>query len=202
MAYPVQLEVTSPLRFERLQLLMRLAILVALGWVGVSMGWVNGLLYLALPVIAAVAISSYGAAKYLDSTAPQLWRAVRWLLAFSAYMLLVTDRFPVSESDHVTIELQPTAKPTVADALMRLVTSLPSAIILGFLSCVSCVLMIAGVVMILIEERVPAGIIGFQTGILRWEARLFAYHASIVDEYPPFSFSDRNTPARATASQP
>jgi hypothetical protein len=31
-------------------------------------------------------------------------------------------------------------------------------------------------------------ILSFQRGVLRWQARLVAYHASLVEEYPPFSF--------------
>jgi hypothetical protein len=39
----------------------------------------------------------------------------------------------------------------------------------------------------------PASILSFQTGYLPWSARLLAYHASFVEEYPPFSFGERAT---------
>jgi len=43
-------------------------------------------------------------------------------------------------------------------------------------------------VTILIDGKVPRTILAFQRGMLRWNARLWAYHASMVDEYPPFAF--------------
>ncbi|HEX3475289.1 MAG TPA: DUF4389 domain-containing protein [Kofleriaceae bacterium] len=187
MSYPVQIDTTSPLRFDRVQLALRLVIAIALGWVGISASWLGCVLFLALPVIAAVAISTRGAQAYLDDTGPRVWRVVSWLLAFSAYMLLLTDRFPTGEPTGVQVQIQPDGHPTTSSALLRLIMSLPSAIVLALLGFVSSVLFVVGAVMILIEERVPAGILGFQRGVLRWQARLAGYHASLVDEYPPFS---------------
>lgn len=188
MTYPVQIEVISPARFDRVQLALRLAIALALGWVGVSAGWLGCALFLALPVIAAVVISTRGAQAYLADTGPKLWRIVSWLLALSAYMLLLTDRFPAGEPTGVQIQIRPDGQPTTSSALLRLITSLPSAVVLALLGFVSSVLFVIGAILVLIDERVPAGILGFQRGVLRWQARLAGYHASLVDDYPPFSF--------------
>lgn len=187
MSYPVQIETTSPLRFDRVQLALRLVIAIALGWVGISMGWLGCALFLALPVIAAVAISTRGAQAYLADTGPKVWRVVSWLLAFSAYMLLLTDRFPAGEPTGMQVQIRPDGHPTTGSALLRLITSLPSGLVLAILGFVSSVLFVVGAVMILIDRQVPAGILGFQRGVLRWQARLAGYHASLVDEYPPFS---------------
>jgi hypothetical protein len=188
MTYPVQIETTSPLRFDRVQLALRLVIAIALGWVGISAGWLGCALFLALPVIAAVVISTRGAQAYLDDTGPKVWRVVSWLLAFSAYMLLLTDRFPAGEPTGVQIQIRPDGHPTTGSALIRLITSLPSGIVLALLGFVSSVLFVIGAVMILVDQQVPAWILGFQRGMLRWQARLAAYLASLVEEYPPFSF--------------
>ena len=40
---------------------------------------------------------------------------------------------------------------------------------------------------VLFTERIPPSILAFQRGVLRWNARLVAYHASLVEEYPPFA---------------
>lgn len=188
MTYPVQIEAASPLRFDRVQLALRLVIAIALGWVGISAGWLGCALFLALPVVAAVAISTRGAQAYLDDTGPKVWRVVSWLLAFSAYMLLLTDRFPAGEPTGVQIQIRPDGRPTTGSALLRLITSLPSGVVLALLGFVSSVLFVIGAVTILIDQQVPGWILGFQRGVLRWQARLAAYHASLVDEYPPFSF--------------
>ena len=42
--------------------------------------------------------------------------------------------------------------------------------------------------MVLIQESYPEGLYDFQCGVVRWQARLLVYHASLVDGYPPFAF--------------
>src|SRR5262249_31611664 len=56
MGYPVQLDVTSPPRYDRIQIALRLAIALALGWLGSVVGWLPGLVFFALPVIAATVV--------------------------------------------------------------------------------------------------------------------------------------------------
>jgi len=200
-AYPVQLETTAPLRHDRIQLLVRLALAITLGWIGISAGWLSVLLYLTLPIFAAIVISTQSPEALLSSAGPRLWRVIDWLLAFSAYMLLITDRFPSGRDHGVLVELHPTARPTVESALVRLITSIPSAFVLAILCLVSSLLVVVSVLTVLFACSVPAAIVAFQTGILRWQSRLLAYHASLVDEYPPFSFdtSRRVTDAHAGA---
>ncbi len=189
-AYPVQLEVSSPPVFDRMQLLVRLAIGIALGWLGVTLGWLWCFLFFALPIVAAIVVSTRGAGFYMQKAAPKIWSGLTWLLAFSAYMLLLTDRVPID--DHrVHSELRMTGRPTIGTTLARLLMSIPSAIALCFVGLVSCVLWVVALFTILVSRTVPASIIDFQTGYLRWQARLAAYHASFVEEYPPFSFKDR-----------
>ncbi|HEY6178811.1 MAG TPA: DUF4389 domain-containing protein [Kofleriaceae bacterium] len=194
MSYPVQLDVTSPPHFERIQLALRLAIAIAIGWLGSITGWLPGMVFFALPVIAATVVSTRGAQHYADDVAPTVWRAIRWLLAVSAYMLLLVDRFPTSETTDVQVAVRPDAHPTTGSALLRLLTSIPSAVVLGIIGIASSVLSVIGIVTILIDGRVPQAILAFQRGVLRWQARLLAYHASLVDEYPPFSFEATESP--------
>ena len=190
--YPVQLEVSSPARFDRIQLLVRLGIAVALGWLGITAGWLAWLLFLVLPVIAAIAVSTKGADYYLNTTANKMWPPLMWLFSFSAYMMLITDEIPIDKTSLRT-ELHVTGTPSISSALARIVTSIPSAIVLCLLGFVSCVLWLVALGTILIARTVPTSIVAFQTGFLRWQARLIAYHASFVEEYPPFSFGDRSS---------
>src|ERR1043165_892580 len=83
--YPVQIDVTSPPHFDRVQLLLRIGIGILLGWLGLTTGWLVCLLFGALPLIAAVGISSQRDG-YLKKVAPQLWSVLDWLLRLSAYM--------------------------------------------------------------------------------------------------------------------
>lgn len=186
--YPVQLDVTSPPHFDRIQLLLRLLLAVVLACFGITAGWMAWALYALLPLVAAIAISTDGADAYETRVGPAVWRALRWLLELGAYMMLVTDRFPTADGDRVHIELQHTAKPRLGSALARIVTSLPSACILCVLGFVSSILCAVAIVIVLVGATMPEWILAYQRGVLRWEARLAAYHASLVDEYPPFSF--------------
>ena len=73
-------------------------------------------------------------------------------------------------------------------ALLRLITSIPSAFVVGILIWVAGIVWLVAAVMVLIQETYPEGLYDFQCGVVRWQARLLAYHASLVDAYPPFAF--------------
>jgi hypothetical protein len=200
-AYPVQLEVSSPPRYDRIQLLVRLGIAIALGILGFTQGWLGGLLFVALPVIAACVVSVRGGEHYLTKTGTKLWSALCWLLELSAYMTFITDRPPVDERK-LLVELHPTGHPSISSALGRIVMSIPSAIALFFVGMLACVLWFVALAAILFTSSVPRSIVEFQTGYLRWQARLLAYHASLVAEYPPFSFGDRASNLPTAMVQP
>lgn len=185
--YPVQVDVVSPPQFDRVQVVLRIGIAILLGWLGLTAGWLTCLLFGALPLVAAAVISSERD-NYLGDVAPQIWIALDWLLRLSAYMLMLVDRFPSDEARSVVTEIRYNGAPTVGSALARLITSLPSGIVLMLLWCVSCVLWVAGALAVLLGLGMPSSILGFQRGVLRWHARLLAYHASFVAEYPPWSF--------------
>ena len=59
--YPVVFEAAPRLRWERMQVLLRVAILIVLAFLGVSLGWALCALYIILPVLAAMLISREGA---------------------------------------------------------------------------------------------------------------------------------------------
>lgn len=200
--HPVQLDVRSPAHFDRVQLVLRLVLVVLLAWVGLSTGWLGIALYLLLPAAAAIAVSSECRDVYRQDFAPQLWHILRWLFELSAYMMLVTDRFPTADGELVHAEVRITSEPTIGSALGRLLTSIPSALVLGVLGIGSAILTVVAVIVVLVAAPMPGWILAYQRGVLRWQARLAAYHASLVDEYPPFSLETGNThggPAAAAA---
>ena len=184
--YPVQIDVTSPPHFDRIQLLLRIGIAMLLGWLGLTAGWLVCLLFGALPLIAAVSISPARDA-YLREVAPPIWSVLAWLLRLSAYMLMLVDRFPTDEDHSVVTAIRYTGQPTVGSALARLVKSIPSGIVLMVLWCVSSFLWVIAALAVLLGLGMPRSILAFQRGVLRWQARLVAYHASFVAEYPPWS---------------
>jgi hypothetical protein len=193
--YPAMFDVASPARYDRVQVVMRLLFAVMLGLLGVSFGWVMVLLYFALPAIAAVVIQSRGVDSYLEETAPSIQRLLRWLLSLMAYMVFLTDRFPTGGETLVSYEVTPGGAPTVQSALWRLLASLPEALVLALLGVVSTVLALLSALQVLFVESVPETYLGFQRAVIRWQGRLFAYHASLVEVMPPFALdSGREAP--------
>jgi len=179
--YPVTFDATRPDKFERPQIFLRILL-----WILLS--WIVGLAFFVLPIAAAIYISQKGSEKFLEEDGPKMTGWLRWIMAFYAYLAIVTDRFPSEKAEElVKFEVRTSGTPTVGSALLRLIYSIPSAFVLGLLGIVSEVLWVIAAVMVLVQENYPDGIYNFQRGIVRWEARLLGYHASLVEQYPPFA---------------
>jgi len=198
-SYAAIFDVTPPEKFDRVQLLVRFLISIVLGIVGISMGWVFLLAYFALPLTAAIAVNAIGAEGFQSRTGPVIEALVRWLLSLQAYMCFLGDRFPSSEETMVRYQVYPTGKPTMASALWRLLTSLPEIIVLIVLSIPASIVWVLSFLFVLFTAAVPGGLLAFQRGLLRWQARLFAYHASLVETAPPYALDvgPESPPARA-----
>jgi len=180
--HPVHFHV-EPSRVHRAQILVRLAILAALGAIGCSsVYWV---LYLALPAIAALLLSRDADDGYLGKDAPPIVRVLRWFAGAYAYLWLLTDALPSTDpGGPVELTIEVGGKPTPSSALLRLVTSLPALLLLAILSMAAAVLWIIGAIAILATERMPAAIADFIAMKLRYQFRIVAYHLSLVDAYP------------------
>jgi hypothetical protein len=187
--YPVVFDVQRPARYERAQIALRILVLVILGALSAPLGWLFGVLYLALPAVAAVGISSRGPKGFLSEMSADIVRTIRWVLSFYAYLLLLTDRFPQWSAPEslVRFEVTPGGTPTAGSALSRLIVTLPYAVVLAVLGCASAIVWLICMVSALVSGAVPAGLYDYMRGVMRWQARLFAYHAALVDEYPPWS---------------
>jgi hypothetical protein len=200
--YPVRYHVEPPQRFTRIQLLIRVAAFCVLGMVGLSFGAVFVSAYLALPVLAAARISSRTPEDYVRDDGPDLFAALRWFAAASAWAGLIAERLPSRSPDEtVRIEVDATVqpRPTPKSAMWRIVTGLPSALVLAVLCGVGTLVWLWAALSILFVQRVGSGAFNFLAGLQRWSIRLLAYQASLVDEYPPFALSDLQSSA---ASQP
>lgn len=194
--HPVQLHVERPAAMQRIHVLIRLVLLLALGTVGCSsLYW---LLYLALPAAVALYVSQKGGERYLSDGAPRIVRALRWIAGAYAYLWLLTDAFPTSESGAaVALEVEAGGAPRAGSALLRLLYSLPPLLLLAILSFVACILWLVGVLAILLVRRTPAAIADFLAMTLRYQFRLVAYHLSLVDRYP--ALSDVSAPRQAAS---
>lgn len=184
-AYAATFDATQPEKFDRVQLAVRLAIMIVLGFVGSLLG----LLYIGIPVLAAVMISQKGAAKFHAEAPDNMSKWLRYLLGFYGYMGLLTDKLPGSdEPSGLRMDIRPTGTPTVGSALLRIIMVIPHLIVLWLLGIVTGILLIIAAIFVLVQESYPKGIYDFIRGYWRWYGRMMAYLASMVDEYPPFAF--------------
>ncbi len=199
--YPVVFDIARPEKFERPQVLLRVLILIIVSIVTGALGWIFGLVYLLLPVLAAILVSNRGSQRFIEEEGPRLTGWLRWLIAFYAYLSILTDRFPTEKPEEIVrFEVRTGGSPTVGSALLRLIYSIPNAFVFLLLGIVSVVVWLIAAVMVLILEDYPDGLYNFQRGILRWEARLLGYHASLVDQYPPFALDTQPEPEPATSA--
>jgi len=193
-AYPVHYSVERPLRFSRINLLVRVLAFIAIGVLGLSFGSVFLFAYLAFPVIAAIRLSgARDPGAYLHQDGPRVVAALRWLAAVSAWAGLTAERLPSrSPSETVTVELEETSHlpATPSSAIWRVIAGIPSALVLALLGCLGGLVWLWAALSILVAERVGPAAFNYLAGLQRWSIRLLAYQASLVDEYPPFSFSD------------
>ncbi|HEY7268546.1 MAG TPA: DUF4389 domain-containing protein [Dehalococcoidia bacterium] len=204
--YPVSFDVRRPDTFDRAHVAIRLVIAVILALLGGALGWSLGVIYLVIPVVAAILISQKGAQKYHDESGRTMTSWLRYIVAFHAYFAFLTDKLPNEPTaDYLEFEVTPSGTPTPGAALMRILLALPSAIVLALLWVVGFVLSVIAGVLILYQEHYDGDIYNILRGIVRWEARLLAYLASLVDEYPPFAFdqhASRTWPEPPAAPQP
>jgi len=190
MAYPATFDIQPPQQFDKAQVALRILIIFVLIFFQVG-SIVFGGAYLVLPVIAAILISQKGAQQYLADaqTGPVKW--LRFLMMFYSYMALATDKLSTQEPETIVrLEVQPGGSPTVGNALLRIILAIPHAIILGFIGIAFAVVWLISAISILASGSCPEWASNFIRGYLRWNARLLAYMASLVDEYPPFSFQN------------
>ena len=194
MAYPATFDVPPPGQFDKAQVVLRIVIVVVIGWLA---NWVVGAAYWVLPVLAAVMISQKGADRYLADAEKGPVRWLRYLMGFFSYISLASDKLPFDDPDSVNLHVRTTGSPTVGSALLRIIMGIPHAIVLGLLGIVFVVVWIIAAISILINGIYPQWAFEFIRGYLRWNARVLAYMASLVDEYPPFSFEDGGASAPA-----
>jgi hypothetical protein len=186
-AYPVTFDLARPEKMGRAHLFLRILLLVLVSWI-VGSPTEFGLVYLGLPIVAAILVAQKGGDRYLAEDGPRVASILTFLVGFLAYTALLTDELPGSHRVVIRLEIVPSGSPTVGSTLWRIVQAIPSALVLGLIGLVGWIVWIIAAVFILVRERYPQGLWNFQRGVVRWEARLLGYLASLVAAYPPFSF--------------
>ena len=189
-SYPIVVDVERPPIMSRDHVFLRLLLVITLTCI-IGAGGL-GLFYLGVPIVAAIFIARMGGERYVAENGE---RTSGWLAIFVgllAYLAFLTDDLP-GDGTPVRLRVVSSGSPTVASALMRLVRAVPSALVLGLFSILGAIVGFIAALSILTFGRFPEACWRFQLGIVRWEARLLGYLASVVEPYPPFSFDTQST---------
>jgi hypothetical protein len=192
MAYPVTFDISKPAKFTRPNVFIRI-----IGYF--ILGIVNWLVVVLLPIYAAVQISSQKE-KYLENETVKGW--LRSYVGLFSYVMVLTDEFDGSKDPNFRFELTPGGTPSVGGALLRWIFGIPHLLIISALVSVGAIIWLIASVMILLNETYADGLNDIQRGIVRWVARYAAYHASLVQEYPPFAFDTGPEGGAASSSAP
>lgn len=200
--YAATFDIDRPERFARSQLALRILLVVALSIVGFALSWIHSVLWLAVPVVAAILISQKGARRYHNEAEGNMTSWLRFIVGAYAYLALLTDKLPgdATAGPNSQFQVTPTGSPTVGGTLVRIILIIPHAIVLAILGIVAAVLTIFAAVMILVHETYPNGVYNYLRGYVRWQARVLAYMAALVDEYPPFSLSSGDETPQLSAA--
>jgi len=182
MSFPVAFDVERPPAFERAHVFLRVALLVVIGWVGHPLG----LLWLGVPAAVAILVSQKGGQRYLDESGPTVTRVLGWILAVVAYLALLTDRLPDRGEPSIRFQVERSGSPTVSSVLLRILYAIPSLIVFAILTFFGGIVWVIAAVLVVVNGTYPESIWRFLLGLVRWEACLLAYLASLVDRYPPF----------------
>ena len=196
MTQQVSFDIERPPAFQRAHVLLRVALLIVIGWIGHPFG----LLWLGAPVVAAILVAQKGGQRYLEEDGPWLTRVLAWVVALLAYLALVTDALPSRGEQAVQFEVERSGSPTVGSALLRILYAIPSLIVLALLCFLGVVVWLLAVVLVLASERYPESAWRFLCGIVRWEANVLAYLATLTDRYPPFALEADSLSPEAPSS--
>jgi hypothetical protein len=184
----VTFDVERPARFSRGAVPLR-ALILFVFFIPGSINWVASLFY--LPITTAVLVHQKGSERFLAEDHERLTVLIGWIVGIYSYFAFLTDRFALDarESSDIHFGVEPSGTPTTRSALLRIVTSLPNVIVFGVFGIAALgVWLIAGF-LIFVTGNYPRSLYAYQRGINRWQARLFTYHTSLVDNYPPFALS-------------
>jgi Domain of unknown function (DUF4389) len=180
----VTFDVTQPDHFGRSGVPLRFVILILFFLPG-SINWLASLVY--LPVTTAVLVREKGAERFLAEDARRVTDLLRWIIGIYAYFVFLTDHFSLdAEEDPVEFGVECAGTPSVGSALGRMLKSLPSIVAFAVVGIGALGVWLLANLIVLATGNYPRPLYGYQRGVNRWQARLFAYHTSLVDTYPPF----------------
>jgi hypothetical protein len=120
---------------------------------------------------------------------------VRWSYRVTAYVFLLTDRYPPfslgEEPDYpVRVRIDYPEHVDNWRPLVHWLLVIPYLLVAGVLVWVAGVVAFIGIFVILFTKDLPEGMFSLIAIPLRWQVRGHVYAYWMVDRYPPFSWED------------
>jgi hypothetical protein len=180
----VRFDVERPERFGRGGVPLRIIVLT-LFFVPGAINWLASLVY--LPIMTAVLVREEGAERFFAEDAKRVADLLRWIVGIYAYFAYLTDHLSLDvPEDAIEFSVEYSGAPTPRSALSRIARSFPNAAAFGCVGIGALAVWLVAGPSILVTGNYPGSLYAYQRGVNRWQARLFSYHTSLVDRYPPF----------------
>ena len=189
---PVLVEFAGPARQHRGTVLVRAILAIPLficyhfvryaAWLVLVTGWFGALFTGRLPAYAAEFLTWYQ----------------RWEVRLYAYLLLLTDKYPATGSQHGYYPVSVVTRPgrlNRAAVLFRVILVIPACLVGGLLACgLETIMLFVTWLIVLILGKMPRPLYEAIAAILRYWARINAYWYLLTDVYPAGLFGDRPGP--------
>jgi hypothetical protein len=174
---------------------------IDIGYPEVRVRWsVLARLPLGLPVLFFSLLLNIGATLAIWAAILVSGRVPPWLFAYqvhvgrwhtqaAAYVLLVTDDYPVFEGEYpVTYELAGPASVARRKVIVwKFITAFPHFVVLFLLTVALVPVTAVAWIALVITGRHPRPLHSYAAGMVRWYARLAVYLQSLTDDFPAFS---------------
>lgn len=191
-SYPLSIEFLGPAPQSASQVAIRLAVVLVLSIVGLSVGSAFLLLFFCLPLLSTLVRITRGNQEYLKEFVPLFEKGAVWGLAALGWVGLVHENWPSSHPERlVSLKLSPSSNASGVHTWLRVFTGLPNLLVFSVVSFFVGILWIAGMVLVATTGALPISLRRAFAGTLRWGTRLLAFQAGLADVYPPFSFDNQ-----------
>jgi hypothetical protein len=183
--YPVHLDIDYPPQLSRL--------LIFVKWLLAIPHYIA--LYLVTIVAYFVIIISFFAVLILGRYPPALFDFMvgfeRWRARVSAYLLLLTDRYPpfaLADDPSYPVRLSVEYPPQMGRwrPLVHWLLVIPALLAAFVVEVIALIAVLVAWFAILFTGRYPEGLFSAVTVALRWVARTTLYTYWVTDRYPPF----------------
>lgn len=193
-AYPVRLKVDRPVVQSRWKALLRIVLAAPALVLGFLI--LLGAGFLLVPMWIMVLVRGSIPRWAFDVQVAGL----RFTLRAYGYLFALTDEYPAFDGDHaIRFEVDyPSKVSRWTLVVWKYITSIAHFFVLGVLGLTLLLVVPVAWIAILVSGNYPEGLHSYVAGVMRWQARVWAYLISLTDEFPSFSLQAEAGPGSSS----